>query len=61
LNSEIKQQELNWRRSKVIGLTAEGLNQKEIAQKLHVDTAAINRDMQFLRQQAFDTITEYTT
>jgi predicted transcriptional regulator len=52
LNSEVKQQQLDWRRSRVLELASEGYSQREIAHKLNVDPAAVNRDIQFLRQQA---------
>src|SRR5919106_6659707 len=52
LNSEAKQQQLEWRRARVLELASEGYSQREIAHKLNVDPAAVNRDIQFLRQQA---------
>lgn len=56
LNSEAKQQQLDWRRSRVLELSSQGYSQREIAQKLQVDPAAVNRDIQFLRQQAQDNL-----
>jgi hypothetical protein len=56
MNSVVKQQQLDWRRAQVLELTSEGYNQREIANKLQVDAAAVNRDMQFLRQQAQENI-----
>jgi hypothetical protein len=56
LNSEVKQQQLDWRRSQVVELASMGYNQREIAHKLHVDTAAVNRDIHFIRQQAQENI-----
>jgi len=52
LNSEVKQQQLHWRRSRILELASEGYSQREIAYKLQVDPAAVNKDIQFLRQQA---------
>jgi predicted transcriptional regulator len=53
LNTEERQQQaIEWRRSRVLELSSEGYSQREIAQKLQVDLAAVNRDIQFLRQQA---------
>jgi hypothetical protein len=52
MTSEMKQQQLEWRRTQVIELASEGYTQREIASKLQVDLAAVNRDIQFLRQQA---------
>jgi DNA-binding transcriptional regulator LsrR (DeoR family) len=51
MTSEVKQQ-LEWRRAQVLELASEGYTQREIAGKLQVDLAAVNRDIQFLRQQA---------
>jgi transposase len=59
LNSEAKQQQLDWRRSRVLELSSEGYSQREIAQKLQVDLAAVNRDIQFLRQQAQDNLQKH--
>src|SRR5829696_6240733 len=52
MTSEMKQQQLEWRRANVLELSSEGYSQREIARKLQVDLAAVNRDIQFLRQQA---------
>jgi DNA-binding NarL/FixJ family response regulator len=52
LNSEVKQQQLDWRRSRVLELSSQGYSQREIASKLSVDPAAVNRDIQFLKQEA---------
>jgi DNA-binding NarL/FixJ family response regulator len=45
LNSEMKQQQLEWRRSKVLELSSEGYSQMEIAKQLHVDLAAVIRSV----------------
>lgn len=52
LTSEVKQQQLEWRRSQVLVLSSLGYSQREIASKLQVDLTAVNRDIQFLRKQA---------
>jgi Trp operon repressor len=52
MTSEMKQRELEWRRASVLELASQGHSQREIANKLSVDLAAVNRDIQFLRQQA---------
>lgn len=52
MTSETKQQHLEWRRSKVLELASEGYSQREIARKLEMNLAAVNRDIQFLRKQA---------
>jgi transposase len=43
LNSEAKQQQLDWRRSQVLELASQGYNQRDIARRLKVDPAAIKR------------------
>jgi hypothetical protein len=45
MNSEAKQQQLEWRRTQVLELASEGFSQREIARKLQVDLAAVNRDI----------------
>ena len=56
MTSEVKQQQLDWRRAQVLELSSQGYNQREISAKLQVDPAAVNRDMMFLRQQAKDNL-----
>ena len=50
MSSALKQRELDWRRVQVLELASSGCNQREISNKLHVDPAAVNRDIKFLRQ-----------
>jgi transcriptional regulator len=56
-----KSEQLEWRRSKVVELRARGLSQIEIAHELQVSTASISLDIQYLRQQAKESIKEYVT
>ena len=56
MTSEVKQQQLDWRRSQVVELASMGYRQREIASILQVDLAAVNRDLHFIRQQAQDII-----
>jgi hypothetical protein len=56
LNSVVKQRELDWRRSKVLELLSQGYGQREIAIKLGIDAAAVNRDSFFLKKQAIDNL-----
>ena len=56
MTSEVKQQQLDWRRAQVLELASEGYTQREIASKLQVDLAAVNRDIPFLRQQAQESL-----
>ena len=59
LKSKMKQRELDWRRSQVLELFSEGYSQREIAARLQLDAAAVNRDIQFLRQQAQDNLQKH--
>jgi hypothetical protein len=59
LTSEVKQQQLEWRRSQVLELASEGYTQREIASKLQVDLTAVNRDIQFLRHQAQENLQKH--
>jgi predicted transcriptional regulator len=56
-----KNEQLQWRRSKVIEMRSRGLNQIEIAHELQVSKASISSDMQYLRKQAKESIKEYVT
>jgi DNA-directed RNA polymerase specialized sigma subunit len=55
-----QQQQLEWRRAKVLELISKGeTNQSEIAKVLHVDRSIVCRDVAYLRQQAKENITKY--
>ena len=43
----------------VLELASEGYTQREIASKLQVDLGAVNRDIQFLRQQAQENLQKH--
>jgi hypothetical protein len=47
---------IEWRRSKVLELSSEGYNQREIAQKLQITKSVVNRDVLFLRRQARESL-----
>ena len=53
--------ELQWRRAKIIEMRAIGLSQIEIARELQVSEASISSDVQYLREQAEESIKEYVT
>jgi hypothetical protein len=52
MTSQMKQQQLDWRRSQVVELASMGYSQREITCIFQIDLAAVNRDLHFLRQQA---------
>src|SRR5215204_2538113 len=52
LNSRMQQQQIDWRRVKVLELSSQGYSQIEIAKNLQIDKSVVSRDMSFLRQQA---------
>ena len=53
------EQRLQWRRDKVRELSVKGLNQRQIASISKVGLTSVNEDLQYLRLQAKDNITEY--
>ena len=57
----IKSEQLEWRRGKVIELRARGLTYVEIAQELQMPKTSVAEDMQYLREQAKQSIKEYIT
>jgi transcriptional regulator len=63
LNSgfKTKSEEVEWRRAKILELKSQGLDQRDIAQVLHVSPTTITFDLQYLRKEARKTIREYTT
>jgi predicted transcriptional regulator len=52
---------LEWRRFKVEEMRARGLTQTEIANELQVSKQSISSDVQYLRNQAKESIREYVT
>jgi hypothetical protein len=63
LNSgfKTKSEEIQWRRAKILQLKSQGLDQREMAQVLHVSPTTITFDLQYLRKEARENIREYTT
>jgi transcriptional regulator len=56
-----KAEQLEWRRSKVVEMRARGMSQIEIAHELQVSKQSISSDVQYLRNQAKESIKEYAT
>ena len=56
-----KYDQLEWRRSKVVEMRARGLSLGEIARELQVSRASISSDIAYLRNEAKESIKEYTT
>jgi len=56
-----KSGQLEWRRSKVVEMRARGMTQIEIAHELQVSKQSISSDVQYLREQAKESIKEYAT
>jgi hypothetical protein len=56
-----KAEQLEWRRAKVVELKARGMNHGEIARELQVSRTSIVSDVQYLREQAKESIREYVT
>jgi hypothetical protein len=60
MSSSMQQQQVEWRRAKVLELMSRGeTNQSEIARILQVDRSIVCRDIAYLRQQAKENITRY--
>ena len=51
LKSKMQQQQIDWRRDKVLELSSQGYSQIEIATDLQIDKSVICRDLVYLRQQ----------
>ena len=52
LISKVQQQQVDWRRNRVLELSSQGFSQSDIATVLHVDRSIISRDMAQLRHRA---------
>ena len=59
LNSHMQQQSIQWRRDKVQELSSQGNSQRDIAKILKVGIGTVNRDVQYLKQQAKENIRRY--
>ena len=55
-----KSEEIEWRRSKILELKSQGLDQREIAQILKVSPASISYDIQCMRKEASENVKDYT-
>ncbi len=56
LRSKMQQQQIDWRRAKVLELSSQIYSQIEIATNLQMYKSIISRDMAYLRQQAHDNL-----
>ena len=61
MSTKSVQQQIEWRRNKVIELKSRGLSQVEIANQLQVSKQLISSDVQYLREQAKEQIKKYVT
>ena len=59
MSTKTKSDQLEWRRSKVVELRSRGLSYQEISRELQVSKASITSDVQYLREQAKESIKEY--
>lgn len=58
--SDVKQEQLQWRRDKVLELAADGYSEREIATQLKLTSdTTVHRDLVFLKQQAKEHIRKY--
>ena len=51
-----KAEEIEWRRSKIIELKSQGLDQREVAKILQVTPTLISYDIQCMRKEAKETV-----
>ena len=54
-----KQNQLLWRRDKVLQLASDGYSEREIASQLKISDTTIHRDLTLLKQQSKDNIRKY--
>ena len=47
---------IEWSRSKILELSSDGYNQREISQELQITKSVVNRDVIFLRKQARESL-----
>ena len=58
-NSQIRQEQIGWRRDKVLELAADGYSIREIESILKIPRSTIGRDLILLRKQAKENISKY--
>jgi hypothetical protein len=58
-NSEVTQEQIDWRRDKVLELAADGYSIREIESILKIPHATIHRDLVLLKEQAKEHIRKY--
>lgn len=54
--TDLKEDQISWRRIKVSELSVKGFSQAEIARMLQISEPTISRDIQYLKQKATETI-----
>jgi orotate phosphoribosyltransferase-like protein len=63
LNSgfKTKSEEIEWRRAKILELKSQGMDQREIANTLHVSETTVSFGLRRLRDEARQNVHDYTT
>ena len=56
---DVNQQQITWRREKVLDLSSKGLTERDIAGTLNISQPTIHRDLRILKQKAKQNITNY--
>jgi predicted transcriptional regulator len=59
LISKTQQQQIEWRRGRVLELSSQGFSQSDIATVLQVDKSIISRDVAYLRHQAQENLQKH--
>jgi hypothetical protein len=54
-----EEQSIQWRRDKVLELSSQGHNQRDISTKLQVGIGTVNRDLAYIKQQSKQKIRRY--
>jgi transposase len=56
LSSKNERQKIDWRKNNVLELRSQGHSQPEISHILQVSLGTVNKDLSYLRQQAYDNL-----
>lgn len=54
-----ERQRIEWRRNKVLELSSQGHSQQEISRILQVSLGTVNKDLQYIRQQAHENLQKH--
>ena len=56
MTTVVKQQQPDWRRSKVLELSSQGYTEREVSEVLKVSDSTVHRDLVFIRKKSIENL-----